>query len=120
QPIVLQTAGKSTTDLERELVKALGSQGKFSMLPIFPNFVELKSRNYKPFDGGEAQLSSFEIKSITVDMDDVGLGVLTKFNFSSIEASAGESNQMTYLIALLIAGVAGYFVYTSKKNKEEA
>jgi hypothetical protein len=119
QPIILSTAGKSTRELEKELVGKLGSRAKFSSVPIFPNFVELKSRNYKPFDGGETQLPAFNARSITIDIDDVGLGVLTKFSFSSIKEADKGTGMMTYLIALLAASGLGYFFYTKKKNQTE-
>jgi hypothetical protein len=58
------------------LAQALGAMARFSLLPINPNFVELKSRNYKVFDGGEVYLLNLNAKSITIDINDSGLGHL--------------------------------------------
>ena len=117
-PIIIQTEGKTTKQLETELDKALGSKAQFSSLPIFPNIVELKSRNYKPFDGGEIQLFSLNAKSITIDINDSGLGILTKFRFPTItETEDSFENSVMKLVGLLFVVSLGYVFYARKKNQ---
>lgn len=117
-PVEIQTKGKTTKQLENELAKALGSAAQFSLLPIYSNFVEFKSRNYKPFDGGEVQLLNLNEKSITIDVSDSGLGVLTKFSFPDRYKPEESAFSMTNMIALLVAAGAGYFFYRRKKAAE--
>lgn len=118
--IEIKTDGKSTSQIEAELVQALGSSANFSSTPIYPNFVERKSRNYKPFDGGEVQLLNLKAKSITIDINDSGLGVLTKFSFPDVNKPTDVAGKMPYIVGFLIAGILGAYLYTSKiKNKEK-
>ena len=119
-PIVIETKGKTTKQLENELAKALGASAQFSLLPIYPNFVEFKSRNYKAFDGGEVQLLNLNAKSITIDVNDSGLGILTKFSFPDQYKPEDSAFNMTNIIGLLIvmAG-AGVFFYRRKKKMSE-
>jgi len=113
-PIIIKTDGKTTRQLETELAKALGSMANVSSIPIYPNFTQLKSRNYKAFDGGEVQLPLLNAKSITIDINDSGLGVLTKFKFPDINKAENESDNMLYLMILLIAASLGYVLYSRK------
>lgn len=113
-PIEIKTDGKTTKQLESELAQALGSNANFSSTPIYANFVEFKSRNYKAFDRGEIQLPRLNAKSITIDINDSGLGVLTKFSFPDIHQPESNSGNISYIIALLIAAGLGYFFYSRK------
>jgi len=113
-PIKISTDGKTTKQLETELTQAIGSKASFSMIPIYPNFTELKSRNYKAFDGGEVQLTNFNAKSISIDINDSGLGVLTKFSFPDIHSAESDPDNMLYIFLLLIAAVLGYIFYARK------
>jgi len=115
-PIVLQTKGKSTQQLEVEMAQALGSKAIFSSTAIYPNFTENRSKNYKAFDGGEVQLPRLGAKSITIDINDSGLGVITKFRFPYIAKARNESDDIFPIIAFLIAAGLGYFFYTRKKS----
>mgnify|MGYP000134850158 CR=1 FL=1 len=115
-PIVLQTKGKSTQQLEVEMAQALGSKAIFSSTAIYPNFTENRSKNYKAFDGGEVQLPRLDAKSITIDINDSGLGVITKFRFPYIDKAENESDDMLPIIAFLIAAGLGYFFYNRKKS----
>ena len=115
-PIEIKTDGKSTRQLEDELAQALGSSAHFSSTPIYPNFVELRSKNFKPFDGGEVQLPDLNAKSITIDINDSGLGVLTKFDFPDVNKPADVVGKMPYIIGFLGAGILGFVFYSSKKK----
>lgn len=117
--IEIKTVGKSTKEIEKELAQALGSKGQFSSNPLYPNFVELKSRNYKAFDGGEVQLANLNAKSISIEVNDSGLGVLTKFQFPDIDKPTDVASNVPYVIGFLMAGFFGYVFYTFKiKNKK--
>ena len=116
-PIVIQTKDKNTKQLESELAKALGRTAHFSSEPIYPNIVELNSRNYKPFDGGELQLFNLNAKSIVIDINDSALGVLTKFRFPSIEKPEDSfENHIIKLVSLLLVAGLGYVFYARKKG----
>ena len=117
-PIVIQTKGKDTKQLESELDKALGKIAHFSSEPIYPNIVELKSRNYKPFDGGETQLFNLNAKSIVIDVNDSALGVLTKFRFPTINKKPEDNfeNSVIKLVSILIIASLGYVYYARKKG----
>ncbi len=116
QPIKIKTDDKTTSQLEKELAQAIGSSASYSLTPIYPNFTQLRSRNYKEFDGGEVQLPRLKAKSLSIDIDDPGLGVLTKFSFPDVNKDNNESNSLTYLIALLVAAALGFVFYRKKTN----
>lgn len=113
-PIQIKTDGKSTDQIEKELSQALGSKAQFSSSPIYPNFVELNSRNYKEFDGGEVQLPNLNAKSITIDINDSGLGVLTKFHYPDVNKPTDVASNAPYIFGFLIAGVLAFIFYTTK------
>lgn len=118
--IEIKTDGKSTKDIEKELAEVLGAKAQFSSTAIYPNYVELKSRNYKPFDGGEVQLLNLDAKSITIDVEDSGLGVLAKFNFPDVNKPTDVANKVPYIFGFLIAAALAYAFYTLKiKAKDE-
>ncbi|MCK5829225.1 MAG: hypothetical protein KAH20_02880 [Methylococcales bacterium] len=117
-PIEIKTKGKSTKQLETEISKALGGIAHFSSEPIYPNIVELKSRNYKPFDGGEIQIFGLNAKSITIDVNDSGLGVLTKFRFPAVnEPEDNFENSVMKLVGFLLVASLGAIFYARKKSK---
>lgn len=109
-PIEIDTTNKSAADIEKELAKAI-SGADFSSTPIYENYVELKSRNYKPFDGGEIQLRGFAAKTIGIDVNDSGLGVLTKFKFPDVNKPTDVASKMPYIVTALILAVLGYVFY---------
>ncbi len=113
-PIQIKTDGKSTEQIEKELAQALGSKAQFSSSPIYPNFVELNSRNYKEFDGGEVQLPNLNASSITIDVNDSGLGVLTKFHYPDVNKPTDVASNAPYIFGFLIAGVLAFIFYTTK------
>ena len=116
-PIVIQTKGKNTKQLESEIDKTLGEIAHFSSEPIYPNIVELNSRTYKPFDGGEIQLFGLHAKSISIDVNDSSLGVLTKFRFPAINKIEDSfENSVIKLVSLLIIASLGYVFYSRKKS----
>ncbi len=120
QPIEVKTAGKTQEEVEIELAQALGPKASFSKQPIYPNYLEGPSRNYKPFDGGEVQMLALDAQSMTVDVNDSGLGILTKFDFPDTNKPTDVASKMPFIIGALVAGGLGYFFYTSKiKNKEK-
>jgi len=114
-PIEIKTAGKTTKQIETELAKVIGTAAQFSSMPLYPNFTERKSRNYKPFDGGEVQLRSFKAKSLSIDVNDAGLGVLTKFDFPDVNKPTDVAGNIFNIIGVFIAlCLIGWFLYTRK------
>ena len=117
--IEIKTNNKSIEEIEKELAEALAFKAKFSSTPIYPNYVESKSRNYKPFDGGEIQLVNLNAKTITIDISDSGLGVLAKFKFPDANKPIDVANKVPYIFGFLVLAVLGYVFYQMKNNKEE-
>ncbi len=115
-PIKIITDSKTTKEIEKELVNALGSIASYSSTPIYPNFVQIRSKNYKTFDGGEIQIPFLGARSITIDVNDSGLGVLTKFVFTSVKQPVNVMNKVPYIIGLLLAGGFGYLFWKQKKS----
>lgn len=122
EPVEIKTDNKTVEELEKELAQALSGKARFSSTPIYANYVELKSRNYKAFDGGEVQLSNLSAKSITIDVNDSGLGVLTKFKFPDENKPTDVANKMPYAVGFLVAAVLAYVFYMAqiKGKKEES
>ncbi len=116
-PVKIITNGKTIEAIEAELAEALGAVADFSSTPIYPNFVQIRSKNYKSFDGGEVQLPSLNARSITIDIHDSGLGVLTKFVFGSVKQPVNLVSKVPYLIGILLASIIG-FVLWKKKTTE--
>ncbi len=114
-PIKIKTDGKSNKQIEKELAKAIGSKASFSSTPLYPNFVQLRSKNYKSFDGGEVQIPALNAKSITIDINDSGLGVLTKFNFTNVKQAANVISKVPYIIAILLVSIFCYLFLYKKK-----
>jgi hypothetical protein len=117
--IEIKTDGKSTEQLEKELVQLIGSKSQFSVTPIYPNYVEERSRNYKPFDGGEIQLLNLNAKSVTIDVADSGLGVLTKFSFPDVNKPTDVANKVPYIFGILLTIFLGYLFYVMKIKRKE-
>lgn len=116
-PIIIQTKDKSTQQLESELGKALGKAAHFSSEPIYPNIVQLQSRNYKPFDKGETQLINLSATSITIDVDDPSLSILTKFRFPVINQKEDNfENSVIKLVSFLMVACLGYIVYIRRRG----
>ncbi|NOQ17030.1 MAG: LPXTG cell wall anchor domain-containing protein, partial [Methyloprofundus sp.] len=88
----------------------------FSSTPIYPNFVQIRSKNYKSFDGGEVQIPSLNARSITIDINDSGLGVLSKFIFTSVKQPVNIINKVPYIIGFLLLGIFGYSLLRKKKS----
>lgn len=118
--IEIKTDGKTTEQLEKELAQLIGSKAQFSSLPIFPNYVEEHSRNYKSFDGGEVQLLKLNAQSISIEVVDAGLGVLTKFSFPDTNKPTDVANKVPYIFGSLLTAFLGYLFYMMKiKTKKE-
>ncbi|MEN9595897.1 MAG: hypothetical protein RL236_331 [Pseudomonadota bacterium] len=115
EPIIeIKTDGKSPEQLEKELAQLIGSKSHFSLTPIYPNYEEDRSRNYKHFDGGEVQLFNLNAKSITIDVADSGLGVLTKFSFPDVNKPTDVANKVPYIFGVLVTIFLSYLFYVMK------
>ena len=117
-PIKITTNGKTNEQIEKELAKAIGSSAEYSSSPIFPNFEQIRSKNYKSFDGGEVQISGLKARRLVIDVNDAGLGVLTKFDFTKVEKPIDIVNNLPYFIGLLLASVFAYLFFFAAKKKD--
>ena len=117
-PTVISTQGKNTEQLEMELSKALSKFSHFSSEPLYPNIVELKSRNYREFDNGEIQFIGLDAKYISIEVNDSTLGVITKFRFPAInkKQERGFNNSIIKLIIFLLLASLSYVFYARKKG----
>lgn len=113
----IKTDGKSMSAIEKDLASALGSIGKFSQTPIFPNLKDETTRNYKPFDGGEVQIPNLAAKSMTIDINDPSLGVLVKFDFPDVNKPVDVAHNAQYIVALIVISIFGFFTYPSIKEQ---
>ena len=116
-PIEINTANKSSSKIEQALAQALGSNANFATDPLFPNFAVLRSKNYKDFDGGEVQFQTLNAKTITIESNDPGLGLLIKFKFPDQNKPTDVIGKVPYLIAFIIFGVFAYLFYGSRNIK---
>ena len=84
KPVKVETAGKTIAALEKALATKIG--GRFSSSSLYPQAHDNRDKkNIKPFDGGEIQFGSITAKTITIDVNDPSLGVITKYKFSDEE-----------------------------------
>jgi hypothetical protein len=79
-PIHIKTDGKTTATLEAEIAEHIGS-AHLSKTPLFPVLPSSDTRNIKPFDDSEVQFLNLEGKSISIDVTDPELGVISKFKY---------------------------------------
>ncbi len=118
--IEIKTDGKTTEQIEKELASELKGKGIFSKSSIYPNHVESSSRNYKPFDGGEVQLLRLSANSITIDVNDPSLGVITKFDFPDVNKPVDVASRMPYIIGFtVLAVIAGLVFLNRRKSSDE-
>jgi hypothetical protein len=120
-PVQIETKGKSPEEIEEMLAEKLASSGAdTSGSPIVPDAEDQTMlRQIPPFDGGEVQFKSLEAPSITVDVNDPNLGVITKFGFKDPGGSASDSVLSYALPILLLAGVGLYYYKDSLLKKKE-
>lgn len=116
-PIHITTDGKTTRELEQEITNRLSSS-HLSQTPLYAGIIGKDKRNNKPFDGSEVQLSKLAAKSISIEVTDPALGVLTKFKFKG-ENSAVKVAEPRFMLGIL-GGIAvlgmGYFFRRNKKT----
>ena len=118
KPVSIKTDGKSTEQIEKEIAGKLGS-AKLSAKPVFPNTKDGDARNSKPFDGGEEQLTGLSAKSITIDITDPSLGILTKFKFPDDDKPIDVVGPFKTLVILGVIGVLGWFGYTIYRDRDQ-
>ncbi len=111
ETIIVKTDGKTTSQIEQDLAKALGGIASYSTSPIFPNLKDSTTRNYKPFDGGEVQVIGLPVKSISVNVTDSSLGILSKFAFPDTNKPTDVANRLPYLIFIGAGAVFAYFFF---------
>lgn len=117
-PIIIKTDGKTTRELEVEIAHQLTSSQLSEKLPLIPSLLGGDTRNNKPFDGSEVQLLNFAAKSITINVTDPNLGVITKFKFKDENSTVKVVAPMSMLWIALLGGIlaGGYFWYNKTKK----
>lgn len=117
KPIQIKTDGKTTRDLETEIVRQL-SVSKLSTTTLVTSQIHKDTRNIKPFDGSEIQLLNLAAKSVFIDINDPSLGVLVKFTFKDQNPSL-ETEPRFMLVILGLVGliIAGYFWRNKQKSQ---
>lgn len=116
----VKTDGKTTRQIEDEIALQLGSS-HLSIKPLYEGLVSTDTRNNKPFDGSEVQLLNLAAKSISIEVTDPALGVLTKFKFKD-ENHTVKVIEPRFMLGVLVAAslFAVGFTWFRKKNKAKA
>ncbi|MGZ4958117.1 MAG: hypothetical protein ACXV7J_02585 [Methylomonas sp.] len=115
-PIHIKTDGKTTRELEQEIVSRLASS-QLSQTPLYAGIIGKDKRNNKPFDGSEVQLSKLAVKSLAIEITDPALGVLTKFRFKN-ENSGVKVAQPHFMLGLFGGIVILALAYFWRKNRK--
>ena len=118
-PLHIKTDGKTTRELEEEIAEKL-AVSNWSQTPLYPALTSSDTRNIKPFDGSEVQFLHLTAKSISIDITDPTLGVLTKFKYPDNNSSV-HILEPRFMMAVLAAGtlatLAVFYFRTRKKTK---
>lgn len=117
KPIHIKTDGKTTRELEREIAGQLSSS-QLSETPLYAGIIGKDTRNNKPFDGSELQLSNLAAKSIAIDITDPALGVLTKFKFKDENPSVKVA-EPRFMLGILGGISLLALAYFWRKNKRK-
>ncbi len=116
-PIRIKTDGKTSKELEQETAGKLNF-AQLAQTPLYPGMVSTDTRNNKPFDGSEIQLLNLPAKSISIDISDPALGVLTKFKFKDDNRSLQVAEPRFMLSALAVAtGLALFYFWRNSQRK---
>lgn len=115
--IHIKTDGKTTRELEREIAAQLSSS-RLSETPLFAGIIGKDTRNNKPFDGSEVQLSDSSAHSVTIEITDPALGVLTKFKFKDESRSVNvvEPRFMLGVLGGISLLILAYFGYKNQRK----
>lgn len=119
KPIHIVTDGKTTQALEAELQKQL-TGALLSETPLYPGMVSTDTRNNKPFDGSEVQLSHLAAHRISLDISDPALGVLAKFKYQDDNRSNSVIEPRFMLGALVVVSVGLVAVFWLRGRKAAA
>jgi len=120
KPVLIKTDGKTTRELEEEIVKHL-TASRLSQTPLVPSFLSNYDKNNKPFDGSEVLLPSLNVKTIRIDITDPNLGILTKFKFKDDNYEVKVIDPMIMLPALGLTSIltVAYFLYRNSRRKRK-
>lgn len=120
KPVIIKTDGKTTQALEEEIAKQLSQVAHVSKSALVPSFLSNYDKNIKPFDGSEVQLNNLAAKSISIDIRDPELGVLTKFKYKDENTEVKVIDPLTMLPLLVVISLltGGFYMYRNlKRNK---
>jgi len=116
-PVHIKTDGKTTKQIEEEIAKHL-SGSQLSLTPLYEGLVSTDTRNNKPFDNSEVQILNLAAKSISIDITDPTVGILTKFKFKDENHTVKvmEPRFMLGVLAVVSFLAVGFSWYRNKKQ----
>jgi hypothetical protein len=117
KPVQVKTDGKTTKQIEEELARQLAG-AKLSEFPLYPNLSNSDTRNNKPFDNSEVQLLNLAAKSVSINVTDPAVGVLTKFKFKDDNHSVKVVEPRFMLAALGVGSglLIGFYWFRNRKK----
>lgn len=118
-PVHIKTDGKTTKALEEEIAKHI-SQSQTSITPLYPALTSSDTRNIKPFDGSEVQFLNLAAKSISIDITDPALGVLSKFKYPDDNSSVHVLEPRFMMAVLAVLSLASVLFFWWKNKKKSA
>ena len=119
-PVQIETKGKRPEEIEKLLAEKLASNGaQTSGSPIVPDAEDQTMlRQVASFDGSEVQFQNLDQPSITVDVNDPSLGVITKFGFKDPGGSV-TGGLLSYVLPVLVLVGAGLFYFKDRFFKKQ-
>lgn len=118
----IKTDGKTTRQLEEDIVKQLSGSQLNQTAPLVPSFLSNYDKNNKPFDGAEVLIPHLSAKAISIDVNDPNLGILTKFKYKDENYAVKVVDPMIMLPGLVVVSflTAGYFLFVNSRKKKAA
>jgi hypothetical protein len=113
-PAIVETKDKTPAEIEAMLAEKLASHNAgTSDESIVPNTIDANARNNPPFDKGELQLPSLQSNSVTIDVNDPSIGVISKIAYPDPggKAASGTAAFIFQIISLIGVGVILYVLY---------
>ena len=110
--VTIDTANKSLSEIEREIATQLsGFSAHASTTSLVPDTTDRDARNIKPFDGGEVQFPGYSQETLTVEIADQSIGLISKYKFKFADEDVNTTNPFIVAAGVLaVFGMIGYYV----------